>query len=294
MLRCKDRDRWLGISLLVVAVAAAACSDSAPTSTVEQQPQFTLGNVPAQPSPNLRQADLEYFEVCKDYSGTVGPDVTIDVSVVSHTGTNVSPFSITLSDGECEDVWLHGGEGLDQVTVTENPVPDGYAVSYTLSAVGTANSAGSGTNGATGAINGTNGVLVEFTNTFVGGGEGCTPGYWKQEQHFDSWTSPLAPTADFTAPGFTSPGSDARVRRGRSVVDVQTQLQALMANQGSWAALTRHAMAALLNAASPSVDYDLSEAQVIAKYNGALAGSFDVNDIKNELASYNEQGCPIN
>ena len=34
--------------------------------------------------------------------------------------------------------------------------------------------------------------------------EGCTPGYWKQEQHFDSWTSPLAPTADFTAPGFTS------------------------------------------------------------------------------------------
>ena len=25
------------------------------------------------------------------------------------------------------------------------------------------------------------------------GGQGCTPIYWKQEHHFDSWESPLAP-----------------------------------------------------------------------------------------------------
>ncbi len=47
-----------------------------------------------------------------------------------------------------------------------------------------------------------------------------------------------------------------------------TQLEALQANKGDAAALTQHAMAALLNAARPGVSYDLT-------------------------ADFNEQGCPL-
>jgi hypothetical protein len=129
-----------------------------------------------------------------------------------------------------------------------------------------------------------------------GGMEGCTPGYWKQDQHFDSWTLPLDPGALFTDPGFTSPGSRAKVKRGRTVNDVSTQLNALEANQGDLAALTRHAMAALLNAASPDVDYQYNQAEIITWYNEAVAGTRDVETLKDDLDFWNNgsDGCPIN
>ncbi|UCF18461.1 MAG: hypothetical protein JSU87_10975 [Gemmatimonadota bacterium] len=130
--------------------------------------------------------------------------------------------------------------------------------------------------------------------------EGCTPGYWKQEQHFDSWVpTGLAPSALFTDPGFTSPGDDALVWQKGSGYPVSTQLDALKANQGDLAALTRHAMAALLNALHPDVDYHFSAAQVIQLYNDALAGSIDVEDTKDDFDFYNNGGytedhCPLN
>ena len=100
---------------------------------------------------------------------------------------------------------------------------------------------------------------------------------------------PAPPPAD---PSFDSPGSHARVRRGRDVVNVMTQLQALQANQGGFAALTRHAMAALLNAASPSVAFAFTEEQVVQMYNAAIDGG-DVEGTKNAFAEANEAGCPI-
>jgi hypothetical protein len=57
-------------------------------------------------------------------------------------------------------------------------------------------------------------------------------------------------------------------------------------------ALGRHAVSALLNAASSSVDYDLSVAQVIAQFNAAFAsGNYETQ--KNIFAGFNEQSCPI-
>ncbi len=129
-----------------------------------------------------------------------------------------------------------------------------------------------------------------------GGLEGCTPGYWKGNQHFDSWTLPLAPGELFTATGFSSPGDRARVKRGRNEHNVSTQLDALEANQGNLAALTRHAMAALLNAASPDVDYQYSQADIVTWYNEAVAGTRDAETLKNDLDYWNNgpDGCPIN
>ncbi len=138
-------------SVLSVVVAVSACSDSQTALLDAPAPLFTVGEDPRRPSPNLRQADVEYFEVCKDYSGGTSRDaVVIEVLITPHEGGGPSPnpFTVELADGECEDVWLHGGDGQEQVTVTENPVPDGFTVSYVKTTIGANNSDGSGTNGA--------------------------------------------------------------------------------------------------------------------------------------------------
>ncbi|RJQ20585.1 MAG: hypothetical protein C4560_04640 [Nitrospiraceae bacterium] len=112
-------------------------------------------------------------------------------------------------------------------------------------------------------------------------GEGCTPGYWKQSQHFDSWTPPYTPDTLFSAVfenAFTG----------------MTLLQVLEQGGGGLNALGRHTVAALLNAASQGVDYDLSVSQVIATFNNAFPGTTtNYNSVKDWLERYNEQGCPL-
>lgn len=113
-----------------------------------------------------------------------------------------------------------------------------------------------------------------------GGGEGCTPGYWKQKQHFDSWPAQYTTGMAFNsvfAGGFP----------GKSLLDVLGQ------GGGGLIALGRHTVAALLNAASSGVDYDLAVAGVIAAYNAAYQ-SGDYEAQKNIFAGFNEQGCPLN
>ena len=52
-------------------------------------------------------------------------------------------------------------------------------------------------------------------------------------------------------------------------------------------------MAALLNAASPDVDFDFTTAEVIDLVQDAFA-SGDFETAKNLLAAANEAGCPLN
>ena len=113
------------------------------------------------------------------------------------------------------------------------------------------------------------------------GGEGCTPGYWKQPHHFDSWPAAYVPSASFTSTfGVNTFGDD-------------TLVEVLGANGGGLNALGRHAVAALLNGASDGVSYDMTSAQVIAAFNAAVAGG-DIEGTKNMLAGFNEQGCKLN
>ncbi len=109
--------------------------------------------------------------------------------------------------------------------------------------------------------------------------EGCTPGYWKQEQHLDSWTAPYTPTTlfnDVFADAF--PG--------------MTLMQVLKSEAGGLNALGRHAVAALLSAASPEVDYPMSVADVIGAFDAAFA-SGDYETLKNRLDVLNNQSCPL-
>jgi len=106
------------------------------------------------------------------------------------------------------------------------------------------------------------------------GDEGCTPGYWKQPQHLDSWVATgYSPTDDFDTVfgvNFWTP-------------DI-TLLDALEQGGGGLFALGRHAVAALLDASHPDIAYPYTVAEVIA-----LVQAFE----KDTLADANELGCPL-
>jgi hypothetical protein len=121
--------------------------------------------------------------------------------------------------------------------------------------------------------------------------EGCTPGYWKNKRF--AWAE-TAYTTDmlvgdlFTLPnGFTSLG-DA------------TLLEALSWSSGELpidkaANLIKHAVAALLNASHPDVDYPEMVGDIIAAVNAALdGGDPDVmDDLHMDFDDANNAGCPL-
>ncbi len=138
--------------------------------------------------------------------------------------------------------------------------------------------------------------LLRFDFSVRGGGEGCTPGFWKQEQHFDSWDgtgySPDTKFSDvdvfdrviairWSQKGKPEPKSDP------------TLLQALEAKGGGINALARHAVAALLNAANPGTNYFYTEGQIIAMVQKAIDDE-NYKSTKDLLVEQNEMGCPLN
>lgn len=114
-----------------------------------------------------------------------------------------------------------------------------------------------------------------------GGGEGCTPGFWKQSQHFNFWTAPYTPGTLFsTVFEDAFPG--------------KTLLQVLQQGGGGLNALGRHTVAALLNAASSDVDYDLTVQQVIDMFNAVFPGTdAEYLALKDQLQALNQQHSPI-
>jgi len=113
--------------------------------------------------------------------------------------------------------------------------------------------------------------------------QGCTPGYWRQEQHFDSWT-----------PTGYAPGDDFETVFGvNASFDPHTLLDAVWLGGGGEFALARHAVAALLNAASPDVSFALSVGEVIAGVQAAYA-SGDFEPFKDQLDAANNAGCSLN
>ena len=114
----------------------------------------------------------------------------------------------------------------------------------------------------------------------VVGGEGCTPGYWKQGHHFDSWASPYTPETLF---------SDVF----EDAFPGKTLLEVLGQGGGHLIALGRHTVAALLNAASSGVSYDLTVDEVVEGFNDVFPGG-DYEDLKDYFEDFNEQGCPLN
>ena len=283
------------VALAGAAVILTACADDAksPTMAPDVNDVFlTLGT--AQNSLDNGVVETEFLKVCKVYAGGGPmPTVTINVSAVDNDNpANVGNTSVTLSDGQCRNVWIAGGTGAT-VTATE-VVPTDYVAAWEKwddlgdnLEVGTLDASGSG-NSASGVLTGSvpvggAGATIRFTNRYSPppppGSQGCTPGYWKQSQHFGSWVTYDQDDLFETVFGRNVPGNP-------------TLLDALGANGGGINALMRHSVAALLNAASGSVNYGATPAEVIAAFQAAY-DSDDLETQKNIFAGWNERGCPL-
>src|SRR5581483_5475894 len=122
-------------------------------------------------------------------------------------------------------------------------------------------------------------VTCTFTDTSNEkiGSQGLTPGYWKQPQHLAAWTI-YKPTDTFDA-----------VFNVSAFPSSLTLLQALAQGGGGVNALGRQAVAALLNATSPSIDYPLYSWQVIQLVHDAITGgnAATIEALKNQLEADN-------
>lgn len=121
------------------------------------------------------------------------------------------------------------------------------------------------------------------------GGQGCTPGFWKN--HVDVWTTY---TADQTV------GSVFAVPVELSSLADDTLLDALQYGGGKDAEggamiLLRAAVAALLNSESAGVDYPLTTGDILAQVNNALAtlDKGTMVSLAATLDGYNNLGSPI-
>jgi len=109
------------------------------------------------------------------------------------------------------------------------------------------------------------------------GGQGCTPGYWKN--HTSSWS------------GY-SPGDSFNAVFGVNYNSSLTLGGALNLGGGGFEALARQAAAALLNAAHGDVSYGLEESQIKALVQQAFATN-NPEPTKNTFDTLNNAGCSI-
>jgi uncharacterized repeat protein (TIGR01451 family) len=251
----------------------------------------TQDSASASASTNLFQPSIAITKNCAPDNVAVG-DVVLCTIVISNTSSADTPTlqASSITDTRSGNLLVGGNTNVVSTTCgTGAFVSGGSCTIVTTTTVTAAMLPGPLVNSVT-----VNASPTGFPNVITAtaqdsvaitppqAGEGCTPGYWKQDQHFDSWVG-FSPNQTLESV-FNVPDSLG--------LDNVTLAEALALNGGGVNALLRHAVAALLNSSSPGVDYDLSTAAVIAATNAALA-SGDYEAQKNIFAALNEQGCPL-
>lgn len=119
-------------------------------------------------------------------------------------------------------------------------------------------------------------VLALSTSAFAWD-VGCTPGYWKQPQHFSSWV------------GYTP---EKTLQEVFGCGGSTTLLQALNTNGGGLYALQRHAVAALLNSTAVQ-GFDFTTQQVKTKFCAALTNGETIESQKNKFEAKNDGTCAL-
>jgi len=118
-----------------------------------------------------------------------------------------------------------------------------------------------------------NPAMIDWGSAEENEHQGCTPGYWKNQPH--AWAHSRYSPGD----GFND------VFGCRLFDDEVTLMDALWADGGKHDRLGRHAVAALLNAAHPDVNYALSISVVLE--------AVCVNRAADVLEVLNEAGCSL-
>jgi len=268
--------------VLAPALIAAACSDSSSSRPTVSPSAPSLAPATSAASRLVTMAvgdsttsapEAGKIKVCKlgNVNGTFTVTGTGTLTVISSPTTVTTNTCIVVA--EASDTT--GGN----VTITETS-----AGLQSVSAVGLEGPVPF-TNGGSLFVNSIHGYTATFTNNVVvvTGNNGCTPGFWKQPQHFDSWSGGFTQTTSFNAAfGIGS----------NWFPNTFTLLDALSNGGGGVNALGRQAAAALLNAAKGF--YPLSTAQVIADVQAAYADASIVESTKNLLEADNNLVCPLN
>ncbi len=246
-----------------------------------------------QPAPFCGDGNLDFGEQCDDGNNQDGDHCSATCTVEAFCGDGIVDPNEGCDDGNnvngdscsaectleffCGDGVLNVGEQCDD---NNNIDGDGCSSSCTVEPFcGDGNlDPGEQCDDA----NNVNGDGCSAVCAVEGGGQGCTPGYWKQPHHFDSWSSQYTPDTQFS-----DVFEDAFP--GMTLLGVMEQ------GGGQLNALGRHTVAGLLNAASGGVSYDRSEGQIIDMFNSTFPGNGGAyNGTKNVFEYFNEQGCPLN
>jgi hypothetical protein len=122
------------------------------------------------------------------------------------------------------------------------------------------------------------GGVTAATTQYNTGGQGCTPGYWKNNHA--GWVT-YSPTDSFD-----------KIFGITKYPATLTLQGALELGGGGFNALARHAAAALLNTANSNVNYLYSTAEVIKIVQEAVAHN-EAEAAKDLLAGQNETACSI-
>ena len=261
----------------------AACADNPTTPTARvalRAPSLAVAGTLVNDTPVLGE-----LIVCK--RGVGSGDFTVGRTAVG-TGFGAGATAVlaaTLATGLCEVVVNDeaGDQGGETVTVMEQGSLLQSVAGFFIGVNGVTPLVNP-QNGDSYFINSFHGVVLLFTNRApeVTGNEGCTPGYWKQDQHFGNW--PVALSTTYADAGFTfGLGS-------------KTLLAGLATGGGGINALGRHAAAAYLNSLSSGVDFSLTTAEVVAIANGTgIYAGLSVEERKDLLEAANQGvgGCPL-
>lgn len=131
------------------------------------------------------------------------------------------------------------------------------------------------------------------------GGQGCTPGFWKNAKHYPLWTG-ITPTqlvgSVFTIQATFADGSSGSVL-ANSTAAQGLAFQGGSSLNGAAQILLRAAIAGVLNANNSGVSYSMTANQIIGSVNAALASN-DRTTILSlattiDNANNGQQGCPL-
>jgi hypothetical protein len=147
-------------------------------------------------------------------------------------------------------------------------------------------------------------VSVDFVNAVKpptnNGNQGCTPGYWKVKQHWDSWAGTGYTTTQALSTVFNIPAAYTVKNQAMGSYSMVQGLsfQGGTTLSGKAEILVRAAVAAVLNAGNSNVSYAMSKADIISQVNAALAGgnATTIGNLATKLDGYNNGlgGCPLN
>jgi len=294
---CPRMDLGPGESFLCTGSGVAAAGQYANVGTVTAQTDGGQEVTDSDPShyygaeepPPVVSVDLEKATNGQDADDPTGPglmagDPVVWTYVVTNTG-EAALTDVTVVDDQgvavsCPKSTLAPGESM---TCTAN----GIAVAGQYANLGTVTATGPETE----VVSHSDPSHYYAEEEPPPGDEGCTPGYWKN--HVASWELTGYSPSQTVASVFAQAGAYPAL--GGATLIAALDFAGGPGVEGAASILLRAGVAAVLNAASPDVEYPRTVAEVIAQVDAALAGGD--RDAMLLLAAAldadNNLGCPL-